>query len=289
MTKPQNAILPAFHEEEQKLVPVSGAIADRVQILKTIIEHVSAEKDRFPKADHPSRTLHIPKEMQGIFQTPLEITPPRVRFYFFDAGLKVRDLNTELRQEINKRYGVKQVIKIGSKATEASPCLDRMEYPSKLDHFGINIKAVDEKPVRKWLQQNFEDVVLKPALAKISQRTKISYFPTDWPGVEIELGFDLINRAHTIFGQAWDSPLMEIELKKGPDDPALRSAIIAKECAYFTTHFAVKPHYLSNPAEAYQSFDEAMLTPDGQRIFAKLKPDEQWWNPQNPPSVAKIA
>lgn len=276
--KANNSILPSYHEEEQKLVPAAGTMAERVQTLKDIVEHVRAETDRFPKADHPKRSIYIPSDMHGIFEMPLEITPPRVRFYFFDRHLKVRDLKTELRQEVNKRYGVKQVIKIGNGANETHPWLDRMEYPSKLKNFGVDIKAVDEKPVREWLRSNFDDVVLKPALAKISQRTKISYFPFEWPGVEIELGFDLINRAHTIFGQAWDSPLMEIELKKGPDDPGQRSMIIANECRYFTDRFAVKPYYLSNPAEAYQSFDEAMMTKEGQRIFAKLKPDEQWWD-----------
>jgi hypothetical protein len=286
-------IMPAYRERERKYVftapeeiacrGTDAVAAFRKRKLLALYEYVRANSDEFVTADHPALSPYLPPGVSGVFDMPAERTRPRQRLYFTDAGLKAQRLQVEFRQELDKSYGVKQTIKRGAGATASDPTLDRRELPAKLSGQGMNLAAVDGRDDRNWLAREFKAAALKPAFRMISQRLRTSYHPDGNQDVLIELACDVVLVGETVFGRVWQDPKLEIEIKQ-PQNLGRREAqaILDREEARLR-RFGLERQLESNAVMGYEMLKPDLATPEGRRLFKRLRPGDKWWLPENRP------
>lgn len=269
-------ILPSYREHERKYLPQVPPRSKQAEILR-IVDHIRRSPDVFVTPDHPDLAPVLPQGMKIRFRPAEELTRPRQRIYFADSDLKVRDLCAEFRQETDFAYGVKQTVKVGNGASSSDSTLSRAEEQAKLRWLGVNLKAVHDKRLKKWLERHFDQKNLKPAFRLVSQRIRIPYFPEGDTSVLIELSADFILCGETAFGRTWSDPKIEIELVKGADDDTGARKILKAEEKRLLSLFRLTPQLESNAVVGYSHLAGDLSIKAGRRAFEGLKPDEIWW------------
>lgn len=213
----------------------------------------------------------IPPAMLNDFDTPLEITEPRIRLYFDDQNLSAYSQGIEIRQEPRPSGGIKQMVKIGGNANTDNPILDRMEYSANLARFGVTLSAIPHDPTRKRVKSAIKPKDLKPIICMISQRTRIKYHPAGDPLTTIELGFDVPCRGHALGGFTWSSPQLELELITGP------TSALKAESDFLARTFNLTPNLTSKPFQGFEYLKQYLQTSEGKAAF-KVHPENSiWW------------
>lgn len=252
------------HERECKLDAASD------DDLLAVRDYVLKDTERFtPVIDRVREG--IPKDMLPTFAAPLEVTEPRIRLYFDDKELSAYAQGIEIRQEPRPSGGVKQMVKLGGNADSDNPVLDRMEYSTNLDHFGMNLDAIKPAEVRELVKSALENKTLKPIVCMVSQRTRLKYHPNADPLTTIELGFDTPCRGHTIGGYTWNAPQLELELIEGSE------TALHEESAFFIKTFGLKPNVTSKPYKGFKHLKTHLKTLEGKIAFKHHPENYIWW------------
>lgn len=255
---------PGYRERERKYIPTKKGD------LSAILRHVLNAQEEYVTADHPDFIpAGLPKSLRKQALTPREITEMRERIYFLDEHLKAIDAHIEIRQETKRKYPVKQTIKTGASGSKDNHTLDRMEFPARLQHFGVNLEAIDNKTAKSALKSTFKDVAFIPALRMVSQRTRLSYHPEGNKDIEIEMAFDLILWGQTIFGHTWHEPKIEIELVQGAKDDHTAQKILEREERRLLSSFPLTSVYHSNPYPGFASLQKKLSVKNAQKARKK--------------------
>ena len=267
-------------EYERKYIDASRDPDAAREKFHIILDHMRDNPHIFEQTDDTGLIDRLPPGVASLIESPKSITPLRQRLYFFDSGLEVAREAIEVRQELYKRYGVKQTIKTGNGAKEESPTLLRMEYQAKLTEPGVNFDAVGDQERSRWLANHFNPTSLHPALWVVSQREKMTYHPDGDRDIVIEIAFDKINFFTLFTGSCWEKPLMEIEIKKGPKGRENKEILLDREERRFA-EFGLIRDLKSNPAMAYPALDEILHSKRDRKRFERLNVNDKWWENQD--------
>jgi len=249
--------------------------ADSAAQLKQARQYVFDNPAIFMPATHPSQLAHIPAHMRDSFETPLEITRPRLRLYYDTVDLDGLANNIEIRQE-QRKHGYKQVIKIGGNATAADPLLDRLEVPCKIGKYGVDFDAIEQDSIRKHLKSIFGGKPIKPLVCMISQRTRFEYHPEGQKDVVIELGFDTPCHGISFTGYSWVTHQLELEKVEGPDDHAEVRRLLEREERRFA-RFGMTRSVISKPYLGFTQMQDSLQTPEGRALFDRHDSTKPWW------------
>lgn len=258
--------LKGHHEIEFKL----NAPAD--EVLQSVWSFMFGNPKIFTPPTHHSLLTHIPAHIRSRFAPPVEITSERIRIYYDTEDLNAYDAGIEIRQERRSKSGVKQMIKIGGNASSDDPVMDRMEYSSDLNGFGVDLRAIHDKKISKDLDKSYKGCIFKPLVWMVSQRHRFKYHPEGNPNICVEVGLDYPCVGITMHGFEWEAPQMEIEMVKGPDSHAAARGILEFEAERFA-QFKLEREILSKPAPGYDALRDYLKTPEGRKAFAALDPN----------------
>jgi hypothetical protein len=281
----------SYIERERKLVPVvppdiaargeAQVAAYKRRKLLLIADHVRMATDIYVTADHPDFAPAVPAALGDVdFRAPLEEVNPREYIYFADAQMKVKKFATEFRQAAHPINGIKQNIKIGRDVARRPDdiTLNRLEMRAKVTEYGPVFAAVEDEKERNWLRRHFKESALKPVFRLGTQRIRIPYHPDGDAAVKIELACVHTLFGETIFGKVWSDPKLEIEIKKGPEDEAACRRILEREQQRIMDEFDMAPQFQSNAEVGYDRLLPDLQSPQGQRVFERLGPRENWWD-----------
>ena len=278
-----------YIERERKFVPVvppdvaakgeEAIAAYKTRKLLLIADHIRLSADTFVTADHPDLAPVIPAALKAHkFDAEYERTKPRERVYYADADLKVRSLGVEFRQEANRRYGVKQTIKIARNVKRPSATLNRIEMHARLTGPGVALDVAEDRKDRRFLRRHFNEAQLKPGFRMVSQRIRIPYFPEGNTDVMIELACDYTLFGETVFGRCWNDPKLEIEILKGPADEEECRRILEREEKRIMDEFDLEPQLESNAEIGYRYLAQDLATARGAAAYERLGAREIWWD-----------
>lgn len=261
----------AYHEIEFKLD------ADSDETLREIQKWMENSPKIFTR-----RTSRAPAIMQGLFQRPKQVTEERVRIYYDTEELDAFKRSVEIRQETVEKGGVKQMVKMGGNGLADDPIMDRMEYPSHLDEFGVTFDEIKDKEARRKLRRMFDDQTFKPLVAMVSQRTRLKYHPEGNTNILIEAAFDYPCWGFSFDGHVWQAPEMELEIVEGPQDHEEARKLLEREGRRFEEKFTLLRNHHSKPTPGFARLRDYLKTPDGKRAFRKLSQDQAWWMTPQP-------
>ena len=243
-----------------------------------IIRHVENCRDYYVTADDARLAPPVPPSLAQTqaYAPPLEITFPRVRYYFLDRNGVLRQIDCEVRQEQRPHGVFKQNTKLGKGGTETDPTLDRMEMPARLISFGFNAYAISDDRLRRQIIEEVEGPC-KPVLRLVSQRQRISYHPDGERNVVIELAAEPVHFGETFTGFAWSSPKLDIEIKEGPKNPILRRQILEREEEFLMRLFPLCRELRSSAAPGMDQIATDLQSAHGLQIFDRILPERQPW------------
>ena len=264
-------LIGGYQERECKLDAPDDATLARVQ------QWVSTNHDIFTPATDGRFLKDIPDVMHGLFRIPSETTEVRMRIYWDTEGLDGAANGIEIRQELQAKGGIKQMVKEGGNATASDPLLDRTEYPARLKKFGPDLDAIEDDEARKRIKKIFKDKELKPLVCMISQRTRIKYHPKGNPDIEIELGFDYPCWGFTFDGFNWKGPQLELEMVKGPACHQQATLVLQHEAGRFEECFSLVRNINSKPTPGFDHLAVFLKTETGQAAARMLKSKKAWW------------
>ena len=249
---------PGFEELERKFTFTD------LRVMVEVYRHVLACRDEFVTQDAPSMLPDVPAALLPSVSAPLEITPMRRRFYSTDKKLEMPAQGIELRQEPKPNGTVRQVIKIGSSDVEEdNPTLDRTEYPARLYDLGPVLHAVRDKAVRRRLVKAFGRKKLRQPIRMMSQRFRFPYHPEGDRHLTMEIAFDPILVGQCFDGFSWAHPMMELEIKNGPQDKVEAGALLDREERRLTARFEMVRHLHSNPSPGFDHLREMVGSKQG--------------------------
>ena len=250
-----------------------------LRVMVAVYRHILKCRDEFVTLDHPDILDDVPKELLSSVSTPIEITPLRKRLYFTDKKLLMPDRGVELRQEIKANSNIiRQVIKIDTEdAQQDGPTLNRMEYPAKLSALGPVMRAIRDKSVKRRLVHEFGRKKMRSPIRMISQRFRFPYHPEGDRSTIMEIAFDPILVGQCFDGFSWTKPIMELEIKDGPEGVAASEALLNREETRLMSRFEMVRHLHSNPSPGFAHLQEAIAEKKGRRLLSSLPADFYDW------------
>lgn len=229
---------------------------------------------------------------QPAFRPPLETTPVRQRVYCADSGGVLAALGLEVRLEERKggkgsawcqtAKWIEPISKEGGAFPEscAVPVFHRMEQKAILAQFGFNPYALRPRALReRVLEAAFVDRP-RPVLCLTSQRTRLCYHPDGDTATLIELAAEPSHVGVTFSGFSWQAPKLELEIKKGPDNPHARTALLCREVHRLQSLAEriapcappLRPSTHSSAAPGFAAVAAVLATAQGRRDFAAIDP-----------------
>lgn len=262
--------------------------AETPQIIRDIIRHVQDCKKDFVTPDHVKFAPVLPKGIDFEYMVPVEVTDPRERPYFIDIDGVLRRLDCDVRQQQERNGRYKQTTKVGKGGTAGDSTMDRMEQASRVLSFGFNVFAIGDKEVRSQILKNVTSLV-KPGLRMVSQRVRIPYHPEGNEDLLIEMALEPLHFGQTFTGFWWQNPKIDLEIKYGPKEKAVRHAILAREERRLMDTFPLTRQLQSSPTPGFEEIEDALRNPDRRRQFEKMGVSEQWWKEVRIPAGAALA
>lgn len=262
---------PAYRESERIFH------IDSMQSLKAIRHRVESCEHEFVTENHPDFAPQIPQGLGSLqFLPPREVTPPRLRIYYDTLDGALRRLGVEVRQE-RKAGKICQTVKVGHGGTAEDATLERLEQKSMLREWGFNPLAIRMDQTRDTVLKEVQ-ALPRPVLYMVSQRIRISYHPCGHSGNLIELALEPVHYGQTFTGVCWNACKLEIEIKKGPDDPACRQALLDAEQDRFMRHFpgVLTPVYESSATPGMDALGKASGDPSVRAAFDGLGVRPDW-------------